>query len=220
MKCLRWKKAINVKKCLNIESDVTFSEDSPSYAIEPKNNVSMRYLILAVLALSIGTVSVSAQNYGKDVRKIERKAKKLARQAGRLGNKGGDYAAICATAADIERSARQVGYQADRMGRKSADRTIHITARDAQRISRDCKEMVDNILESLSCCTDGSYRPQVRLDNKNFSADLKHEIAALPGDTRRKIRRELKKLPSEVRNITVIRTMEDILSHPKKYRLN
>ena len=149
----------------------------------------MRYLILAVLALSIGTVSVSAQNYGKDVRKIERKAKKLARQA-------------------------------ERMGRKSADRTIHITTRDAQQISRDCKEMVDNILESLSCCTDGSYRPQVRLDNKNFSADLKHEIAALPGDTRRKIRRELKKLPSEVRNIAVIKTMEDILSHPRKYRLD
>ena len=180
----------------------------------------MRYFILAVLALSIGTVSVSAQNYGKDARKIERKAKKLARQAERLGDKAADYAAIRATAADIERSARQAGYQAERMGRKSAGQTIYITAKDAQRISRDCKEVVDNIMESLSCCTDGGYRSQARFDRKGFSAEFKHQVATLPGDQRRKIRRELKKLPDNVRSISIVKTMEDVLRHPRKYRLD
>lgn len=180
----------------------------------------MRYFILAVLALSIGTVSVSAQNYGKDVRKIERKAKKLARQAERLGNKGADYAAIRAAVGDIERTAGQLGSHAQRMGRKGADHALYITGEDAQQIAQDCKDLVADIMESLSCCTDGGYRSQARFDKKGFSAELKHQVATLPGDQRRKIRRELKKLPDNVRSIPVIKTMEDVLRHPRKYRLD
>lgn len=180
----------------------------------------MRYFILAVLALSIGTVSVSAQNYGKDVRKIERKAKKLARQAERLGNKGADYAAIRAGVDDIERTARKLGSQAEQMGRKGANQAIYRTGEDARRIARDCKDLVENIMEGLSCCTDGGYRSQARFDKKGFSAEFKHRLATLPGDQRRKIRRELKKLPDNVRSISVVKTMEDVLRHPRKYRLD
>lgn len=149
-----------------------------------------KYLVLTVLAVILSNGSLPARNYGKDIRKIERTAKRLSRQAERYSGNDADITAI-------RRSAENIRRASERMERR-------------QNANRESRRAIHGSTCRTTCSADG--RGCVSLST------LKCSIADLPAKDRRKLHRELKKLPQWVQELPAVRTTGDILRHPDKYR--
>lgn len=169
-----------------------------------------KYFLLA--ALTIGPAAASslqARDSDRSARKIERYARRIARQTDRL----------------VRESTKMPSSRLDECRPSAAPRTAcRPTSSDAPRGYRNSplektSEKFTGHPQSQPCRP--GYAPTRHAGfpkDECLSRSLRRTLAELPAPTRRKIRRVLKELPESVQEIPAVRTTQDVLKHPRRYR--
>lgn len=158
-----------------------------------------KYFVLAVLAVGPAASSLEARDFDRGIRKIERYARRAARQADRLARESARTNAAECPAAAARADGRRPEPPLARCGCTERPASKEFFCRPEPR-TRD--------------------RKHDRTRTVRISKDecLYRTLSELPASTRRKIRRVLKELPQSVQETSAVRTTQDALKHPRRYR--
>ena len=199
---------------------------------KPKNNGMMRIFLLVLLALSMN--SAWAHSEGKDLRTLERKTRQLTREAERLARQSERYAARCRQAyvspGGWKRRAERLAERGKEYARlcrlmensgRKAPGSVRMPEIPVKEVPTQAGRWAGRCLALAS--EGGTYpgSPAARRlgqEYRRLSPSLATELAALPGEVRRELRRRWRALPKGVRAIPVIDAIGEVLRHPGKYQ--
>lgn len=192
----------------------------------------MRIFLLVILALSMS--NAWAYSEGKDQRTLERKTRQLTREAERLARQSERYAARCRKAYVSPRGLKRRAERLAERGKEYARlcRLVENSGGKAQGSVRMPEVSVKEVPapagrwagRCLALAAEAGARSGAAAESRlgqeyrRLSPSLAAELAALPGEVRRELRRRWRALPKGVRTIPVIDAIGEVLRHPGRYQ--